>query len=162
MDKLLIKYCKENRYIYIDYSNKLIEYNDDTINKLEDLVNKKRFDDKCMKVIFRINFEKINKKFVKIFENYLDNTDISNKSLFLTRYLSSTHRNDVLLSEFSVKSFFKSIENERCCICLEGFENRRVACTKCSTTYHVKCIENDKYTHLKNNKLYCCVCNKRL
>lgn len=162
MDELLIKYCKENKIVYIDYTNKLIEYNDDTINKLEELVNKKRFDDKYVKVIFRINFEKVNKKFVKIFENYLECYNISNKSLFLTRYLTSTHRNDVLLNEFSIKSFFKSIENETCCICLEGFEHRRVACSHCSTTYHVECIENDNYTHLKNNILYCCVCNKKL
>ena len=161
MDELLIKYCKENRYIYVDYSYKFVEFNDDTINKLEDLMNKKRFDDKYAKVIFRINFEKINENFVEIFENYLECYNISNKSLFLTRYLSSTHRNDVIITEFSVKSFFKKPE-DICCICLEGFENRRVACSNCSTTYHAKCIENDNYTHVKDNKLYCCVCNERL
>lgn len=162
MDELLIKYCKENKYIYVDYSSKFLKFNDNTINQLEDLMNKKRFDDKYAKVIFRINFEKINEKFVKIFENYLDSDYITNKSLFLTRYLSSTHRNDVLLNEFSIKSFFKSIENETCCICLEGFEHRRVSCCHCSATYHVECIENNNYTHLKGNKLYCCVCNKKL
>lgn len=162
MDKLLIKYCKENKKVYIDYTNKFVEYNDETIDKIQELVNKKRFDDKYAKVIFRINFEKVNKKFVKIFENYFDNNDISNKSLFITRYLSSTHRNDIIINEFTVKSFFKNIKEDICCICLEGFEHRRISCCHCSAMYHVECVEDDNYLYVKDNELYCCICKNQI
>ena len=158
MDELLINYCKENKILYVDISHRFIEYNDDTINEIEDLMNRKRFDDKYLKVIFRINFEKINKQFCRIFKSFLDNEYVNNKSLFVNRYTICTHRNDRLLTDFSVRSLFIKDAKETCCICLEEFENRRLSCCHCSAAYHVKCIENDNYTHIKDNKLYCCVC----
>jgi hypothetical protein len=162
MDELLIKYCKENGYIYIDYSYKFVEFNDDTINQFEDLMNKKRFDDKYAKVVFRINFEKINENFVEILENYLEAKNISNKSLFITKYISCTYRNDILLTDYTIKSFFIDIKNETCCICLEGFEHRRVSCCYCSATYHYKCIEDDNYQYSKGNKVFCCICKNKM
>lgn len=161
MDELLIKYCKKNGYIYIDYSNKFVKFNEETVNKIEDLMNKKRFDDKYAKIIYRINFEKVNKKFVKVFEEFLECENIKNKSLFISRYSTFTHRNDILLNDFSIKRIF--IENEEtCCICLEKFEHRRVSCCHCSAIYHYECISNSKYSYVEDNKTFCCICKNQM
>lgn len=162
MDELLIKYCKENGYIYIDYSNKFIEYNDDTIKKMEDLMNKKRLDDKYAKVVFRINFEKINKKFVKILKIFLDNRLLNNKSLFITKFALCSYTNSISLNNYNVKYLFTNINEQTCCICLEGFKNKRVACFHCSAEYHFECIEDDKYPYVDDDKIFCCICKNQM
>lgn len=162
MDELLIKYCKENGYIYIDYSNKFVEYNDDTIEKIEDLINNKRFNDKYAKVVFRINFEKINKNFCRILEHYLDNPRFDDKSLFITRYTMCSYRNDIILNDFSTKYLFNNTNEETCCICLEGFKNRRVGCCHCSAVYHYECIDDEKYPYVDDDIVFCCICKNKM
>ena len=61
-DTELIEFCKENNYIHIDYSPKLTEYTQKSVDCLNDLFKIKLKDEKYDKCIFSINSEKIHKK----------------------------------------------------------------------------------------------------
>ena len=58
-DKELIDYCKENNYVYVDYSSKFKEVDENTLDLLNQILIKRRDDTKYEKCISRIDTSKV-------------------------------------------------------------------------------------------------------
>ena len=160
MDKELIDYCKENNYVYIDYSSKLVEYN--KINKQEilNLLFEKRIDKKYERCVFRINTDKIHTTFKKALHTLYDvPTHKKDLSLFFNKEKMVMIENDVQLNRRHIKIILNIVEEITCPICLEPpDEERRVSCPVCVTEYHYKCISNPDYPCYDDKHKYCSVC----
>jgi len=162
MDELLIKYCKENRYIFVDISHKFVDYDFENIDYLNNTLKKLVNDDKYHKMVLKINFEKINKKYHKSFNRFLNDKDVSKKSLFLNTNRQSLYKNDFKLTEFNINQFFDR-EERTCCICLEGFKIQNISCLICSAKYHKTCLINPNYSYRDDNGcILCAVCKSQL
>jgi hypothetical protein len=158
MDELLIKYCKENGYIYVDISHKFVDYNFESIDYLNNTLEKLLNDDKYYKMVLKINFEKINQKYHKLFKNLLNDNDISKRSLLINTNRQSSYKNDIKLNEFNINQFFNR-EERTCCICLERFKNSNISCLICSAKYHKTCLINPNYSYRDDNGcILCAIC----
>lgn len=154
MDELLIKYCKENGYIYVDISHKFKEGKDEKFEYLNKLVS----DDKYKKVVAKINFEKINKEYHRAFNKFLNQKDVSKMSLYINTTRQSLYKNDFKINKFHINQFFNH-DKRICCICLEGFERKNISCLVCSAKYHTDCLINPKYSYINDNhRIICAIC----
>ena len=61
-DKKLIDYCKENNYVYIDYSHKFKEINANSLDLLNEILFKRKNDSKYDKFVYRIDISKVNER----------------------------------------------------------------------------------------------------
>ena len=172
MDELLIKYCKENGYIYVDYSYKLNEYkHEETKKYLEKLLTNISCNEKYKKCIIRINFDIIhykihymlNRTIKNILNLNLKDDYTSNKSVFIYRKHLIFSKNDEIFNEFSIKKIFEIEdieENKSCCICLENVNKNYISCINCSAYYHKECLHNKNYPLNYNNNKLCSICRK--
>ena len=161
-DTELIEFCKENNYIHIDYSPKLTEYTQKSVDCLNDLFKIKLKDEKYDKCIFSINSEKIHKKikfqiyeFFKLLEVFpFEHTH----TIYINKNKKMNISNKLNVSKRMLRKLLKMDETS-CVICLEKVSNigKYTSCSKCSAIYHTDCIHNDNYSYCDELHLYCCV-----
>ena len=161
----LIEFCKDNNYIHIDYSPKLTEYNQKSIDCLNDLFRIKLKDEKYDKCIFTINSEKFHKmlKF-KIFQvlKLLESFPFE-YTIYMNKYQKMKVSNRLNVSKRMLRGLLK-IDETSCVICLENVteKGKYGSCTKCSAIYHTDCIYNDDYPCCDELHIYCCVCKEAM
>ena len=144
---------------WADYSPKLTEYNQKSIDCLNDLFRIKLKDEKYDKCIFSINSAKIHKilKF-KIYQVFkLLEMFPFEYTIYMNKHQKMNLSNRLNLSKRMLRGLLK-IDETSCVICLENVTDMRVVLN----VQHTDCIYNDDYPCCDELHIYCCVCKEAM
>ena len=159
-DKELIDYCKENNYVYVDYSFKFKEVNEKTLDLLNEIIFKRRDNPKYEKCIYRIDLSKVDKRIKYTLYKKFNIQSKNDMSLYINKKNTMVFANDLEMNRVKIKALIDN-EKQNCSICLETIDTKDAAsCVSCSACFHIDCIENPKYPCRDFQSTYCCVCKE--
>lgn len=162
MDKELIQYCKDNKFIFADYTHKFKHYSFDTLTTLHDILcraiqDKKKYEKVIIKIILG-DIHPILQDFIceclKIHPIF-----IAKKIMYIHKEGQMVLDNDVYFNNISINQLFN--KNKDCCVCLEDFSGKNqsvVMCEVCNASYHKSCIQDPRYPW----GLDCCICKTKI
>ena len=165
-DKELIEFCKDNNYIHIDYSPRLTEYNQKSVDCFNELLRIKTKDKKYDKCIFSINTEKIHKilRYKIITSLGEEDLDPFEYTIYMNKIKKMFLSNKVNVNKHQLRGLLDLGENS-CVICLEtikkGIEEYS-ACITCSAIYHTDCLHDKDYPCHDGLNKFCCICKEAI
>jgi len=157
MDTLLVDYCKQNKIIYANYSHKLQDFNQSVAVMLKML-------DCTKEVIYRIDFNKVNKRFSNLFRQkmYPELDTLDNMVMFIYKKTSRMTNDTTIITKRVIDDFLAN-DCKNCPICLTTAMNLCLFCPTCNAKYHYECITDPNYPCKdKEGDLACCCCKQTM